>query len=181
MLIAFMPFIVFAIVDRIFGATAGLVAAAATSVILLVRDVVLLRNSPKILEVGTALLFAGLAAYTIMVGRTWSVTGVRLWVDAGLLLIVLVSMIVGRPFTQQYARENVDPSLWDSPRFIRTNYVITGAWALAFGVMVIAELVLLYVPGLPQQVGVIAIVLALVGAFKFTGWYPQHIKSVHNS
>ncbi len=64
-----------------------------------------------------------------------------------------------------------------SPQFIRTNYIITGAWALAFGVMVMAELALLYVPDLPQQVGVIAIVLALVGAFKFTGWYPQRAKS----
>ena len=31
------------------------------------------------------------------------------------------------------------------------NYVITGAWALAFAVMVLAELALLYVPDLPRR------------------------------
>jgi hypothetical protein len=39
--------------------------------------------------------------------------------------------------------------------------------------MVLAELALLYVPGLPPRAGVVAIVLALVGAVKFTGWYPE--------
>jgi hypothetical protein len=43
--------------------------------------------------------------------------------------------------------------------------------------MVIAEFALLYVPGLPRRVGVIAIILALVGAVKFTGWYPDHMKN----
>jgi hypothetical protein len=42
--------------------------------------------------------------------------------------------------------------------------------------MVIAELALLYVPSLPPRVGVIAIILALVGAVKFTGWYPDHVR-----
>jgi len=39
--------------------------------------------------------------------------------------------------------------------------------------MVIAELALLYVPDLPPRVGIIAIVVALYGAVKFTGWYPE--------
>lgn len=113
-----------------------------------------------------------------MLGRpAWSVIGVRLCVDAGLLLVVLASIAAGRPFTLQYAREQVAPELWDRPEFIRTNYAISAAWALAFAVMVAAEAALLTVPGLPTRIGVAAIVLALVGAFKFTGWYPQHRRS----
>ena len=97
----------------------------------------------------------------------------RLLFFGGLLLVVLASMAAGRPFTLQYARDQVAPEFWDQPEFIRTNYVITGAWALAFAVMVLAELALLYMPGLPPHAGVVAIILALVGAVKFTGWYPQ--------
>ncbi len=126
-------------------------------------------RAPKILEVGTVVLFGGLALYAIFGGTTLSVIGVRLLVDSGLLLIVLGSMAVRQPFTLQYAREQVAPELWESPTFIRTNYIITGVWALAFAVMVIAELALLYVPDLPPRAGIIAIVIALVGAVKFTG------------
>jgi hypothetical protein len=93
--------------------------------------------------------------------------------DAGLLLIVLASIIVCRPFTLQYARERVARELWDSPEFVRTNYVITAAWAGAFAVMVAADLVMLYVPTLPRWVGIAATVAALYGAFSFTDWYPK--------
>src|SRR5689334_12198735 len=58
------------------------------------------------------LLFGGLTLYAVLEEPTWSVIGVRLCVDSGLLLIVLVSMAVGRPFTLQYAREQVAREFW---------------------------------------------------------------------
>jgi hypothetical protein len=178
-LLAFAPFIVFAVVDRFVGSTQGLVAGALVAAALLARDLFTPGRAPKILEIGTLLLFGALALYAALGGPTWSVIGVRLCVDAGLLLIVLVSLAIGRPFTLQYAREQVAPELWSNLAFVRTNYVITAIWALAFVVMVLTELALLYVPNLPQRVGIIVIVLALVGAMKFTGWYPEHARSLH--
>ena len=176
-LLAFAPFIVFALVERIVGPVPGLVAGALASAGLLLRDWLTPGRTPKILEIGTALLFGGLALYALAAAPDWTVIGVRLRVDAGLLLIVLASLALRRPFTLQYAREQVPPEFWDSPDFLRTNYVITAAWALAFLVMVIVEAALLYVPGLPQGVGVTIIVLALVGAVKFTGWYPERVRA----
>jgi hypothetical protein len=175
-LLAFAPFIVFAIVERVAGSLEGLIAATLVSIALLVRDWMSPSRSPKILEIGTAILFGGLALYTIVAKPSWSVIAVRLCVDGGLLLIVLISMALRRPFTLQYAREQVAPEFWDSPSFVRTNYVITAVWALAFVMMVLAELALLFVPSLPPRIGILAIVAALVGAMKFTGWYPERVK-----
>lgn len=180
-LLAFAPFIAFAVIDKLVGSTQGLFAALIVSIALLMRDWITPGRTPKILEIGTALLFGGLALYTALAEPSWSVIGVRLCVDTGLLFIVLISMAARRPFTMQYAREQVAPEFWSSPEFARTNYVLTAVWALAFLVMVIAELALLYIPDLPHRVGVIAIVLALVGAVKFTGWYPGHARGVRNS
>ena len=155
-LMAFAPFIAFAVVDRLVGPTQGLFAALIVSVALLVRDWVTPGRTPKVLEIGTALLFGGLALYTALAEPTWSVIGVRLCVDIGLLLIVLISLAVRRPFTLQYAREQVASEFWGHPEFVRINYTITAVWALAFFVMVIAELALLYLPSLPHGIGVIA-------------------------
>ncbi len=171
-LLAFAPFIAFAVVDRLSGPTEGLIAGAVVSAALLLRDLIQGRTA-KVLEIGTAILFGGLALYALLGRPSWSVVGVRLVVDAGLLLTVLASLVMRRPFTLQYARERVAPELWGEPEFVRTNYVITAVWALAFAVMVVAELVLLYVPDIPPRAGIVAIVLALVGAVKFTGWYPE--------
>jgi hypothetical protein len=171
-LLAFAPFLAFALIDRLSGPTEGLIAGAVVSAALLLRDLIQGRTA-KVLEIGTAILFGGLALYALLGRPSWSVVGVRLVVDAGLLLIVLASLAMRRPFTLQYARERVAPELWGEPEFVRTNYVITAVWALAFAVMVVAELVLLYVPDVPPRAGIVAIVLALVGAVKFTGWYPE--------
>jgi hypothetical protein len=40
-----------------------------------------------------------LAIYAVLAGQTWSAISVRLRVDAGLLLMVVVSAAIGRPFT----------------------------------------------------------------------------------
>ena len=153
-LLAFSPFIVFAVVDRLVGPTAGLIAGAAVSAALIARDWLRPGGSAKVLEIGTVILFTALALYAVVAAPNWSIVGVRLCVDAGLSLIVVVSIVIRRPFTLQYAREQIAKEHWDRPEFVRTNYVITAAWAIAFGVLVLADIVMLYVPDVPLRVGV---------------------------
>jgi hypothetical protein len=175
-MLAFAPFIAFAVVDRLIGSTEGLISGAVISLVLILRDALTPGRTPKILEIGTAILFCALSAYALVARPAWSVIAVRLCVDAGLLAIVLASIVIGRPFTLQYAREQVAAELQTSPVFLRTNYVISTVWAIAFAVMVAAELALLCIPSLPHRIGVLAIVAALVAAVKFTSWYPDRVR-----
>jgi hypothetical protein len=176
-LLAFAPFFAFAIIDRIIGAAEGLTAGACVALGLLVRDWLTPERTFKVLEVGTAILFTALALYACFGTPRWSVIGVRLCVDAGLLIIVLGSMVLGRACTLQYARESVPVAVQQTPEFLRVNYLITAAWAIAFAAMVVAEFCLLYVPGFPHRAGIIVIVVALVAAVKFTGWYPSRSRT----
>ena len=172
MLLAFAPFIAFAAIDRLVGPAEGMFAGFAVSAALLVRDWSQGRRA-KVLEIGTAALFGVLGCYALLADPAWSLMGVRLVVDSGLLLIVLISIAIRQPFTLQYARERVPSDVQASGEFIRTNYVITAVWALAFAIMVAADLVLITTPYLPPRFGIIATVLALAGAFKFTASYPE--------
>jgi hypothetical protein len=140
---------------------------------LLVYDVLIKKKSAKILEIGTTILFAGLAVYALLAGAAWSIPAVRLRVDGGLLAVVLVSMMVRRPFTLQYAREQVAREAWETPEFVRTNYIITAVWGAAFAVMVAVDLVMLYVPALSGKIAIVVTVLAIWGAVRFTSWYPE--------
>jgi hypothetical protein len=133
LLLAFTPFIVFVIVERLVSILVGLAAGAVAACALLVRDLVTPGHSVKLLEAGTLLLFGGLTLLQLLMGEQWSIADVRLRVDAGLLLIVLLTMVLGRPFSLQYARERGAPEYWEQPDFLRVNYVISAAWALAFG------------------------------------------------
>jgi hypothetical protein len=176
-LVAFSPFLVFALVDRLFGSTEGLIAGAVTSGALLLRDWISRHRSLKILEVGTLCLFSVLSLYALLASPTWSIVGVRLCVDTGLLMIVLISIAVRRPFTVQYAREQVSQELWNTPQFIHINYAITTVWAAAFLVMVITDLIMLYLPAVPLSVGVLVTIAALLLAVKFSVWYPRRVSA----
>ena len=178
LLLAFAPFSVFVVAERMFGIPIGLAAAALTSVALLVRDMLAPGRSPKLLEIGTCLLFGGLYLLALAMGEQWSIADVRLRVDAGLLSIVLLTMVFQKPFSLQYARESVERQHWDSPEFLRVNYVISAAWAAAFGVLVLADVVMAFMPALPHAGSLIATAVALAAAAWFTGWYPAQRRRI---
>jgi hypothetical protein len=180
MLLAFAPFIAFAVIDRLVGPVEGMFVGFAVSAALLIRDWNQGRG-PKVLEIGTAALFGALGCYALLADPAWSLMGVRLVIDSGLLLIVLVSIAIRQPFTMQYARERVPADVQETREFVRTNYVITSVWALAFAAMVAADLILIYRPDLPARFGILLTVVALMGAFKFTARYPEHRRAIAES
>lgn len=67
--------------------------------------------------------------------------------------------------------------MWTQPGFRRVNNVITAAWAVAFGLMVLADVAMVYMPALPLWVGIAVTVAAIVGAIRFTQWYPEHMRA----
>jgi hypothetical protein len=60
------------------------------------------------------------------------------------------------------------------PGFRRANYVLTLAWTGAFVLMLIANLLTVYLPGLPFWVGLGIGFAARNSALHFTKWYPKY-------
>jgi hypothetical protein len=174
-LLSISPFVVFFALMRLVSPVAGLGGALVTSTLLCLR-MWRRRESVKILEVGSLVLFALLVAYTLLAAPVWTVATVRLAVDSGLLAIVLVSLLVDRPFTLQYARERVPQEFWGSPVFLAVNRRISLVWATAFAVLVAADVAAEWVPSIPIHVDVVASIAAFAAAVWFTGWYPERIR-----
>jgi intracellular septation protein A len=174
-LLSFGPFVLFAVLMRFGDVLFALIAAAALSALLIVRE----RRrgkSIKILEAGTVVLFGGLAIFTAITHYDWTILEARLAVDVGLLVIVLGSLVARRPFTLQFAREEVPEEFWSNPQFVATNCKISGAWAAAFVILVLADFVMAFYPAIPLWIGIAVTVLALAGAIWFTRWYPQQVR-----
>jgi hypothetical protein len=126
------------------------------------------------LAAGAAIMFGALGGWIVLVDGSWSATEVRLAVDAGTLSIALFSIAIRSPFTLQYARETVDVGIQQTPGFRRANYILTLAWAGAFTLMLTANLLTVWMPGLPFWVGLAIGFAARNGAMVFTKWYPQY-------
>jgi hypothetical protein len=131
----------------------------------------------KILSVGSAIVFAGLGSYLVVIDPTMSGSAVKLAVDGGILLIALGSMLCRYPFTLQYALEAVPAETAAMPGFLHANYVITGAWAGAAVLMIAGNLMMIYVPGLPLWAGLAIAFAARNSALYFTRWYPDYRKT----
>ena len=175
MILAFAPFIAFAVLNHFLAPTAALVAAALVSVGLIVRGSRYWRRSAKIhRNRSTCLpvrwLWRSTLTCRMPIGR--SLASSKMAVDLGLFAIVLFSLVIDRPFTVQYARESVPPEMWESPQFLRTNQTITLVWLAAFSAIIMADLVLRYLTVVPQKLSVFLTIGALYGAFKFTMAYP---------
>jgi len=169
MLLAFSPFLAFLVGEHLLGIVPALCAGCAVAVALVVREHLRGARGVRVLEVGTAVLFGALAlAATFMPAVTWSVGLVRLMVDCGLMLLVLTGVAVGRPFTLAIALERVTTEVAGSPAFRRRIQLIAVAWAGAFGVLALADLVLILQPAWPLAIPIAISAAGLIASFKIT-------------
>lgn len=167
------PFGTFALLTLIASSATSLFAAATLALGIVVWDVVR-GGSVKMLPAGTVLLFAAIGCYVTLIDGNWSRSALHLAVDLGVLAIALLSLAIRSPFTLQYAREQVDAETMRLPGFLAANYVITWAWTFAFVLMLLADMLVIFVPGLPLWIGFAIAFAARNAALYFTRWYPQY-------
>jgi hypothetical protein len=167
------PFGAFASLMLVASPALSLFVAAAIALAVIAWDV-FRGNSVKILMASSMVLFGALGCYDIASNGAWSTVAVRLAVDGGVLAIALTSIVIRIPFTVQYAREKVDAETLRQPHFMRVNYILTWAWTGAFLLMLVADILMIYAPGLPLWVGVGIAFAARNAAIYFTKWYPQY-------
>ena len=67
------------------------------------------------------------------------------------------------------------------PGFLHANYIITWAWTGAALLMMIGNIALIYVPGLPLWSGLLIAFAARNSAVYFTKWYPQYRKAKYGT
>ena len=158
-----------------FEAAVGLSFATAAAILL---ASILTGDSPKAMEFSDTAYFLLLAIVGLFANedlRDW----LRTWADElsniALVVIAVASIAVRRPFTLPYARERVPREIWTTPRFIRTNYVVSTAWAGAFLVAAIAGF---YGDAVLEDsdnlwTAWIIPTTAMLCAVQFTVWYPR--------
>ncbi|MGB8887171.1 MAG: hypothetical protein WCC87_10640 [Candidatus Korobacteraceae bacterium] len=116
-------------------------------------------------------VLAAIATFVIRSAMFPAYSSVIIWVlYAG---VSWASILLGAPFTLQYARESTPPEHWQSPGFIRANQVITLAWCIAFTVNILLVTVALNPRDYPLLSGVLAPILMMAAASIFTSRYTK--------
>jgi carotenoid cleavage dioxygenase len=94
-----------------------------------------------VLPWGSVLVFAFFAIHPLTQRWPWATEHVFLLSNSALAAIVIFSMLIGKPFTVQYAREQVAYQHWHKPLFMKINWILTSIWAILMIVMAIPSFI----------------------------------------
>jgi len=169
------PYGAFAFLMLVTSAAISLFAAASVCLAVIAFDAARGRSF-KILGAGSAVVFVGIGGYLVGINPSLSQSAVKFLVDTGMFVVAAGSMLVRRPFTLQYAVEAVPAETAGMPGFLRANYVITSVWTAAMLLMMLGNVAMLYIPGLPIWTGLAIAFAARNSAVYFTKWYSAYRK-----
>lgn len=125
LVLSFAPWLAFLVISH-FG-LAGLKIGLVTGLLLsLVMGLAGLHRG-IILWCGLA-FFSYAAVSVIGFGSCWTEMHMGILANAALAAGAWGGILIGNPFSADYARAHTPPEIWRSPGFIRANNIITAAW-----------------------------------------------------
>ena len=177
-LVGFAPWIVFTVLCSPSTWEWATLTALIVTVVLVVPDWVRHREV-GLLDVVSVAFFGVLALLALVLDRDglmWVEDRAQLLSSTALFVVSAASLAVRRPFTEYYARRSVPREYWTSPLFRRVNVAITAVWTAVFLLNALCDLLVLALPGTSTAFNWVVPVLLVVGAVKFTIWYPDHAR-----
>ncbi len=127
--------------------------------------------------------YFGVLALLGLIAPPGVINWLELWAgeltNVALAAFALVTLVIGRPFTLAYAKDTTPAEHWDSPLFLRVNYVISTVWAGSFTVSALSGL---YGDAVLRDNGNfwaawIVPIGALLFAVAFTEFYPDRAQA----
>ncbi len=170
--LSFLPWIIFWVISGNNNYQIGALAAMVMVIFLNIKNVK--QGNVKILDLGTLIFFFILTGISFFSMAVWVDKYAAPLSNVAMFLIAVISLALRKPFTIQYAYEKVNPEFWNTPKFYTTNRTITVIWCITFAIN--AFLSYLYVRN-PNIFFWGIIIIVLIGAIKFTVWYPDFVKA----
>jgi hypothetical protein len=172
-LLGFAPWILYAILSSNWRLAMSVAAVAAA--VLVVRQI--RGHDVDLLTPVTLVFFAVMAAVALADPSS----GLHHWTpalsSATLAVIAFGSLAARQPFTLSFARKEVPEELWGSPIFLRTNDIITAAWAVAFALSAALCALIIHVSPKDSTAVVVVQVLGFVVPMVFTRRYSASVKA----
>lgn len=174
LILGFIPLVVYGVLagNSVSSVSIALAAAIAASVVVGWAD---LRKGMMMAWANVVMFGFALIAIGVL-GIVWIVPYMGILIYAALAAFTFGSILIGMPFTLQYARGMVDRTLWEKPGFIRVNVMITGIWGGVFLVNLCLSGIVVIVPGLIGRMAQVSTYAVLAAGVVFTLWYPDHVR-----
>lgn len=126
-----------------------------------------------VLTWGTLLFFAFNLITVVFLENLWIASRMAILANAMLAVIAWASLIIGKPFTIQYAREHVSKEISQAPVFFHKNRVVTAVWGAVFLSSTATSLLRFYHHTPRTWIYRVITVIVIQLGITFTIWYPK--------
>ncbi|MEA5442147.1 hypothetical protein [Cyanobium gracile] len=173
LILAFLPWIAFLVIAHgsLLRLKIGLVVALILSLVMGIG-----RLHRGILLWAGLLFFVMASVAVIWLENGWVIRYMGVLASGTLASATWLSVLAGKPFTMAYARQHVDPALWSSPAFLRSNLLISSVWGVTFSLNTFLALGKAYAVGLPTYAYEAINYGLLIGTAAFTSWYSNRLR-----
>jgi hypothetical protein len=147
LLLAFAPWLAFWFIagHTMLRLQIGIIVAAILVIIMSVTKI----NRGAILWAG-CVFFAFALISVVLFKNMWVISHLGILASGTLFVAAQLSILIGRPFTEDYARDHVPKQLWDSASFIRACFTTTAVWSCIFLINSLLNVVKLYNHEIPE-------------------------------
>ena len=128
----------------------------------------------SVLHLGGAAFFAAYTAVAILLGpdgrqslSDWSAA----ISTAAFAIVVVITVLAGRPFVEPYARASAPERAWATPEFRRMCTVLSLAWAVGIGAHAVVAVVIAAVAPQLLLVNIALFAIAVIAVLLFQRWY----------
>ena len=170
MMWSLLPWLAFMTATPLVNRWAGLAAGLVVAIMVLGRAIA--HKKVRMLEVASIAFFVGLAAAVVVVHPA-DIGSWGNYAQAGahglLTVLVLGSVLIGRPFTAPYARAQAPEAVWLNPRFVAFNRDMSLVWGFAL----LAGTASLALAGSVNAAPFILRMAVPSGAMLFATWYTR--------
>jgi hypothetical protein len=174
LLLAFSPWIAFWIISSGHSMLSLQIGICVASLLVVVMGLTKLHRG-AILWAGV-IFFAFALVSVAWLKEKWVIQHLGVLASGTLFAATLVSILLGHPFTEDYAREHVPQELWDSPVFIRSCYTVTSAWGVIFLANTLVNFAKLYWPKAGEWLYQGLEFFLIISGVAFTTIYARHAK-----
>jgi hypothetical protein len=170
-IMAFAPWIVFALLagDSLSSVKIAIVISLAVTIFLGYKDL----RAGFLLTWATLGFFIFSVITVVIMTNIWVLERLNVLVYLTLASVTWIGILIGRPFVREYARQEVDKTRWEDPKFLRVVRDMTGFWGISF----LADFfIAVYQMTNQSFILKMAQYLVMLIAFGFTIYYPDWVR-----
>lgn len=150
----------------------AIIVAATTSIIFELNEL----KKGFILSWGTLIFFIFMFITVVLFKNQWLAKHAWFFSNSALALIAWISILVRRPFTIQYAKEQVSEDKWQHPLFIKINYILSSIWGLIFLINLGVNIIQTYNIEYRGWAYELTSYIPSIFGIWFTAWFPNWYK-----